>query len=175
MAQSYLDAKKPDFCLFASKPLSCSVDFIAEVDAFVRREFGRGPTSSGAWGVDFRERFGASLERVAMSDEKSDRESGRTVTRADLSETVYRRVGLSRSESAELVQAFLDEICDAAARGETVKLSSFGSFVVRSKGQRVGRNPKTGVEVPILPRRVMVFKPSNVLKARINGESAVES
>ena len=70
--------------------------------------------------------------------------------------------------SAELVQAVLDEICDAAARGETVKLSSFGSFVVRSKGQRIGRNPKTGVEVPILPRRVMVFKPSNVLKSRIN-------
>jgi integration host factor subunit alpha len=96
----------------------------------------------------------------------------RTVTRADLSETVYRRVGLSRSESAELVQEFLDEICDAAARGETVKLSSFGSFVVRSKSERIGRNPKTGVEVPILPRRVMVFKPSNVLKARINGVSA---
>ncbi len=94
------------------------------------------------------------------------------MTRADLSETVYKRVGLSRSESAELVQAFLDEISDAAARGETVKLSSFGSFVVRSKNQRIGRNPKTGVEVPILPRRVMVFKPSNVLKARINGGSA---
>ena len=94
---------------------------------------------------------------------------GRTVTRADLSEIVYQRVGLSRTESAELVQSVLDEICDAAARGETVKLSGFGSFVVRSKGERIGRNPKTGVEVPILPRRVMVFKPSNVLKARING------
>jgi integration host factor subunit alpha len=104
-----------------------------------------------------------------MSEAKTDRQSGRTVTRADLSEVVYHRVGLSRTESAELVQAVLDEICDAAARGETVKLSSFGSFVVRSKGQRIGRNPKTGVEVPILPRRVMVFKPSNVLKARING------
>ncbi|MGD0183750.1 MAG: integration host factor subunit alpha [Roseiarcus sp.] len=105
-----------------------------------------------------------------MSVAKSDRASGRTVTRADLSEVVYNRVGLSRTESAELVQAVLDEICDAAARGETVKLSSFGSFVVRSKGQRIGRNPKTGVEVPILPRRVMVFKPSNVLKSRINGQ-----
>ena len=99
----------------------------------------------------------------------SARGSGRTVTRADLSEVVYQRVGLSRSESAELVQSVLDEICDAAERGETVKLSGFGSFVVRSKGKRIGRNPKTGVEVPILPRRVMVFKPSNVLKARING------
>jgi integration host factor subunit alpha len=107
-----------------------------------------------------------------MSEAKTDRTNGRTVTRADLSEVVYHRVGLSRTESAELVQAVLDEICDAAARGETVKLSSFGSFVVRSKGQRIGRNPKTGVEVPILPRRVMVFKPSNVLKARINGGSA---
>jgi integration host factor subunit alpha len=105
---------------------------------------------------------------VIMSDVKEER-SVRTVTRADLSETVYRRIGLSRSESAELVQEFLDEICDAAARGETVKLSSFGSFVVRSKSERIGRNPKTGVEVPILPRRVMVFKPSNVLKSRING------
>ena len=104
-----------------------------------------------------------------MSGGKDETAEAKTVTRADLSETVYRRGGLSRSESAELVQAFLDEICDAAARGETVKLSSFGSFVVRSKSQRIGRNPKTGVEVPILPRRVMVFKPSNVLKARING------
>jgi integration host factor subunit alpha len=91
-----------------------------------------------------------------------------------LAETVYRRVGLSRAESAELVQSFLEEICAAAQRGETVKLSSFGSFVVRSKSQRIGRNPKTGVEVPILPRRVMVFKPSNVLKARINGGDAEE-
>ena len=97
-----------------------------------------------------------------MPKENSGLESGRTVTRADLSEIVYQRVGLSRSESAELVQSVLDEICDAAARGETVKLSGFGSFVVRSKGERIGRNPKTGVEVPILPRRVMVFKPSNV-------------
>ncbi|HEY3719453.1 MAG TPA: integration host factor subunit alpha [Roseiarcus sp.] len=110
-------------------------------------------------------------QRLAGSAAKNER-AVRTVTRADLSETVYRRVGLSRSESAELVQEFLDEICDAAARGETVKLSSFGSFVVRSKSERIGRNPKTGVEVPILPRRVMVFKPSNVLKARINGVSA---
>lgn len=101
-----------------------------------------------------------------------DADTARTVTRADLAEAVYRRVGLSRAESAELVQSFLEEISAAAERGETVKLSSFGSFVVRSKSQRIGRNPKTGVEVPILPRRVMVFKPSNVLKARINGGPA---
>ncbi len=98
--------------------------------------------------------------------------AGKTVTRADLSEAVYQKVGLSRTESAELVERVLSEICDCLAAGETVKLSSFGSFIVRSKGERVGRNPKTGVEVPIDPRRVMVFKPSNVLKARINGEDA---
>ncbi len=95
--------------------------------------------------------------------------AGKTVTRADLSEAVYQKVGLSRTESAALVESVLSEICDCLATGETVKLSSFGSFVVRDKGQRVGRNPKTGIEVPIDPRRVMVFKPSNVLKARING------
>ena len=94
----------------------------------------------------------------------------KAVTRADLSEAVYQKVGLSRTESAALVESVLTEICDCLARGETVKLSSFGSFVVRDKGERVGRNPKTGIEVPIDPRRVMVFKPSNVLKARINGE-----
>jgi integration host factor subunit alpha len=100
--------------------------------------------------------------------------AGRTVTRADLSEAVYQKVGLSRTESAGLVESVLAEICDCLAKGETVKLSSFGSFIVRDKGQRVGRNPKTGIEVPIDPRRVMVFKPSNVLKARINGVAVPE-
>jgi integration host factor subunit alpha len=94
--------------------------------------------------------------------------SGRTVTRADLCEAVYQKVGLSRAESSELVEMVLQEISDCLARGDAVKLSSFGSFLVRSKGQRMGRNPKTGEEVPIEPRRVMVFKPSNVLKDRIN-------
>ena len=94
---------------------------------------------------------------------------GRTITRADLSEAVYQRLGLSRTESAELVELVIKEICDCLERGETVKLSSFGSFVVREKSERIGRNPKTGVEVPITPRRVMVFKASNVLKSRING------
>jgi integration host factor subunit alpha len=94
--------------------------------------------------------------------------SGRTVTRADLCEAVYQKVGLSRAESSELVEMVLQEIADCLSRGEAVKLSSFGSFLVRSKGQRMGRNPKTGEEVPIEPRRVMVFKPSNVLKDRIN-------
>jgi len=93
---------------------------------------------------------------------------GRTITRADLCEAVYQRVGLSRTESAALVEAVLDEISDSLVRGENVKLSSFGSFVVRAKNERIGRNPKTGEEVPISPRRVMVFKPSNVLKQKIN-------
>ena len=95
--------------------------------------------------------------------------AGRTVTRADLSEAVYQKIGLSRTESAALVEAVLGEICDCLVQGETVKLSSFGSSLVRDKGQRVGRNPKTGIEVPIDPCRVMVCKPSNVLKSRING------
>jgi integration host factor subunit alpha len=98
--------------------------------------------------------------------------AGRTVTRANLCEVVYQKVGLSRTESASLVELVLKEMTDCLERGETVKLSSFGSFVVRDKGQRVGRNPKSGQEVPIPPRRVMVFKPSNILKARINGLAA---
>lgn len=93
---------------------------------------------------------------------------GNTVTRAQLSEAVYQEVGLSRNESADLVESVLDEIADALARGDMVKISSFGSFAVRAKGQRVGRNPKTGEEVPILPRRVLVFRASHVLKDRIN-------
>lgn len=93
----------------------------------------------------------------------------RTITRADLSEAVYQKIGLSRTESAQLVETVLQEISDCIVRGENVKLSSFGSFIVRKKGLRIGRNPKTGVEVPIEPRLVMVFKPSNVMKARING------
>ena len=94
-----------------------------------------------------------------------------TVTRVHLAEAVYRRVGLSRKESATLVETVLSEIVDHLALGETVKLSSFGSFMVRSKGERIGRNPKTGVEVPIMQRRVLVFKPSRVLKAHMNGEA----
>ena len=93
---------------------------------------------------------------------------GKTVTRADLAEAVFRRLGLSRTESAAMVEMVLSEISDAIVSGATVKLSSFGSFTVRDKGLRVGRNPKTGREVPIPPRRVTVFKPSNIMKQRIN-------
>ena len=92
----------------------------------------------------------------------------KTVTRADLAEAVYEAVGLSRTESAHLVERVLAIISDSLVTGENVKLSSFGSFQVRSKNQRIGRNPKTGEEVPILPRQVLVFKPSNVLKTKIN-------
>ena len=94
--------------------------------------------------------------------------AGETVTRAQLSEAVYQEVGLSRNESAELVEVVLDEICHALVRGEMVKISSFGSFAVRRKGRRIGRNPKTGQEVPINPRRVLVFRASHLLKEQIN-------
>lgn len=94
--------------------------------------------------------------------------SGTTVTRADLSEAVYQEVGLSRNDSANLVETILNEMVDSLTRGETVKISSFGSFSVRQKGQRIGRNPKTGEEVPILPRKVLVFRASHVLKNKIN-------
>ncbi len=93
--------------------------------------------------------------------------SSKTVTRTDLSEAVYQKLGLSRVESAELVEMLLDTISDRIVEGESVKLSSFGSFLVRSKSERIGRNPKTGEEVPITPRRVMVFKPSNILKKAV--------
>jgi integration host factor subunit alpha len=96
----------------------------------------------------------------------------KTVTRANLCEAVNQRVGLSRTESATLVELILKEITDCLERGETVKLSSFGSFVVRKKGQRIGRNFKTAKEVPISPRRVMVFKPSAILKQCINADSS---
>jgi integration host factor subunit alpha len=92
----------------------------------------------------------------------------RTLTRADLAEAVVRKIGLPRNESQELVELVLGEISLTLARGENVKLSSFGSFGVRDKGQRIGRNPKTGQEVPITPRRVLVFRPSNIMKDRIN-------
>ena len=91
-----------------------------------------------------------------------------TITRADLGEAVYEEIGLSRNDSARLVESVLAEVCDALVDGENVKISSFGSFMLRNKGERTGRNPKTGEEVPISPRRVLVFRPSNILKERLN-------
>lgn len=106
---------------------------------------------------------------------------GKTLTRADLAEAVVRKVGLPRNESQELVELVLDQISAHLAGGEPVKLSSFGSFGIRQKGERIGRNPKTGKEVPITPRRVLVFRPSNIMTDRINaglsrvrGKSAAE-
>ncbi|MCK5445183.1 MAG: integration host factor subunit alpha [Rhodospirillaceae bacterium] len=96
--------------------------------------------------------------------------SDRTITRAQLSEAVYQEVGLSRNESADLLESVLKLMSDALSSDETVKISSFGSFSVRKKGQRIGRNPKTGEEVPILPRKVLVFRPSQVMKSRINSK-----
>lgn len=95
---------------------------------------------------------------------------GKTLTRADLAEAVFQKVGLPRNESAELVEWVLKEVVGTLERGEPVKLSSFGSFGIREKGERMGRNPKTGEEVPITPRRVLVFRASNIMKERINDE-----
>jgi integration host factor subunit alpha len=93
--------------------------------------------------------------------------SEKTLTRMDLSEAVFREVGLSRNESADLVESVLNHVSDALVRGEQVKLSSFGTFSVRYKNARVGRNPKTGQEAPIPPRRVLTFRPSHLMKERV--------
>jgi len=93
--------------------------------------------------------------------------SDKTLTRMDLSEAVFREVGLSRNDSAQLVESVLDHMSDALVRGEQVKISSFGTFSVRDKSARVGRNPKTGEEVPINPRRVLTFRPSHLMKDRV--------
>ena len=97
----------------------------------------------------------------------------RTVTRAELSEAVFQEVGLSRDESGKLVASVFGQISNSLSAGSTVKMSSFGSFTIREKARRMGRNPKTGEEVPILPRRVVVFRASHVLKDRINRGGSV--
>ncbi len=94
--------------------------------------------------------------------------AGRTVTRSQLCEAVYREVGVSKNESEELIKSILNRISDALADGDAVKISSFGSFTIRHKAERVGRNPKTGEVVPVSARRVIAFRPSQVLKSRIN-------
>lgn len=90
-----------------------------------------------------------------------------TLTRADLSESLHRQIGLSRTDSAKIVEQILNEMCEALTRGENVKISGFGTFVLRDKGERIGRNPKTGVEVPIAPRRVLTFRASQMMRERI--------
>ncbi len=92
----------------------------------------------------------------------------KNLTRADLSNAVYRDIGLSLAESGALVDAVIEEISDALAAGQQVKLSSFGTFTLRRKKQRIGRNPKTGIEVPITPRTVLTFNASNIMKSRVN-------
>ncbi|WP_066771258.1 integration host factor subunit alpha [Croceicoccus mobilis] len=92
-----------------------------------------------------------------------------TLTRADLAETIHRKVGLSRAESLNIVESILGHMCEAMTDGENVKISGFGTFLLRDKGERVGRNPKTGVEVPITPRRVMTFRASKMLKDKVSG------
>ena len=95
---------------------------------------------------------------------------GKSVIRADLAEAIYRQVGLSHSESAEIVSKILEEVAQSLEKGENVKISSFGSFTVRSKSECIGRNPKTGQEVTITPRRVLSFRPSHILRDRLNGK-----
>ena len=96
-----------------------------------------------------------------------DADAANTLTRADLSDVVHRRLGLSRAESAGVVERVLHHMCHALSEGENVKVSGFGTFILRDKGQRIGRNPKTGVEVPIAPRRVMTFRASQIMRDRI--------
>jgi integration host factor subunit alpha len=99
--------------------------------------------------------------------------SRKSITRVELSDAVYRtKLGLTRTESSALVDLVLKEIADSIARCGTVKLSSFGSFTVREKGQRIGRNPKTGVEVQISPRRVVVFKASAIMKRKMQNNKS---
>jgi integration host factor subunit alpha len=105
--------------------------------------------------------------RRILFEKQGDLMSEKTLTRLDLSEAVFRAVGLSRNESAHLVEQVLQHMSDELAKGESVKISSFGTFSVRSKSARIGRNPKTGDEVPISPRRVLTFRPSQLMKARV--------
>ena len=97
----------------------------------------------------------------------NDADAANTLTRADLADVVHRRLGLSRAESASVVERVLHHMCQALATGKNVKVSGFGTFILRDKGQRVGRNPKTGIEVPIAPRRVMTFRASQIMRDRI--------
>ena len=90
-----------------------------------------------------------------------------TLTRADLAEQVHQEIGLSRAACATIVEGLLSHICDALSRGENVKISGFGTFVLRDKAERIGRNPKTGGEVPIAPRRVLTFRASQMMRDRI--------
>lgn len=109
------------------------------------------------------------MRNSRWEEEKEPYMGGReTLTRADLAESLNGKVGLSRAESARIVESILDMMCDALARGENVKISGFGTFVLRDKSERVGRNPKTGVEVPITSRRVLTFRPSQIMREQVS-------
>lgn len=95
--------------------------------------------------------------------------SEETLTRAAIAEAIHNRLGVSRAESLAMVESIIDHICDALEAGQNVKISGFGTFLLRDKGERIGRNPKTGVEVPITPRRVLTFRASQMLKDRVAG------
>ena len=105
---------------------------------------------------------------IARATQQIEDDAG-TMTRADLSDVVHRKLGLSRAESATMVERVLYHMCHALSTGENVKISGFGTFVLRDKSERIGRNPKTGVEVPITPRRVMTFRASQILKDKVSG------
>jgi integration host factor subunit alpha len=96
--------------------------------------------------------------------------STETLTRAAIAEAIHRKIGVSRAESLGMVESILKHMCESLGNGENVKISGFGTFLLRDKGERVGRNPKTGIEVPITPRRVMTFRASQMLKDKIAGE-----
>ena len=96
----------------------------------------------------------------------NEADTANTLTRADLADVVHRRLGLSRAESANVVERVLHHMCHGLSLGQNVKISGFGTFILRDKGERVGRNPKTGVEVPIAPRRVMTFRASQIMRDR---------
>ena len=106
---------------------------------------------------------------IARSMSVTSEDDAGTLTRADLADVVHTKLGLSRAESASMVERLLAHMCEALSNGENVKISGFGSFVLRDKGERIGRNPKTGVEVPIAPRRVMTFRASQIMRDRIAG------
>jgi integration host factor subunit alpha len=97
----------------------------------------------------------------------NEADASNTLTRADLADVVHRKLGLSRAESAGLVERVLHHMCHSLSEGRNVKVSGFGTFILRDKGERIGRNPKTGVEVPIAPRRVMTFRASQIMRDRI--------
>ena len=118
----------------------------------------------------FREPLAGNLRVSSASGGEGKKMTAGTLTRADIAAKINQQIGLSRNESATIVESILDHMSDALAGGQNVKISGFGTFVLRDKAQRIGRNPKTGIEVPILPRRVMTFRASQSMRARVAGQ-----